>query len=329
VDLSSQNGTIVGGMRAREVYVRNPVRIVLGESFLELCGNAPVGMIELHSEPMRAIYRLVRRVAPSRLPVVIHGESGVGKEDIAQRLHLDSGRTGRHVTINAAVLSPKLAASELFGHVEGAFTGAIRGRDGAFIYANNGTLFIDEVAELSLEVQAELLRVVEQQRVRRLGDYNEMEIDVRLVCASHENLAEKVRSGEFREDLFHRIHVVEIEVPPLRASPQDVEHLARHFAAQSPKRITAEAIERLCAYQWPGNIRQLRNVLQRACLLADTPSLRAHHLQLPRRQTLGPFDKAIHPYILAAYRQLGQAADVAQTLGISKQLVKRHLRHAK
>ena len=330
LDLGSTNGTFGAGARIREALVSRPVQLRVGSSSLALVETLEqTPHTALTSAPMRAIESTRARIAHADVPVLIQGESGVGKDSVAQRLHALSGRSGRLVTLNGAVLSPSLAASELFGHLRGAFTGANEDRCGAFASADGGTLFLDEVAELPLEVQAELLRAVERGVVRPVGSSREVAVDVRLVTATHANLLARVRSGQFREDLYHRICVIPVVVPPLRERPEDLDAIADSFLArqQPPRTLTPKTRARLHQHRWPGNIRELLNVLQRACVLHQHPALRPEHLELSR-ETLGTacLDEIIHDVVVDTYHQTGRdVAETARRLGLQRAIVYRHV----
>jgi len=331
LDLDSTNGTFVNGARIHEAYVTRPTSIRLGDTLFELAtGAASTEIVELASSAMRELDRIVARVAPTTAPVLISGESGVGKESIAQRLHASSGRRGRFVALNAAVITPSLAASELFGHVRGAFTGAERDRTGAFAFAAAGTLFLDEVAELPLEVQAELLRVLEQRAMRPVGGTHDVQVDVRLITATHADLAARVRAGVFREDLFHRICVIPLHMAPLRERPEDVETLARAFVSRQLGRrsLSAAAIEKLKGHLWPGNVRQLLNVLRRACVLTDHNVLEPADLDLgPSLSSSDQLGELMRSMVLQAYQSTGgSVADTARILGINRAAIYHHLR---
>jgi len=227
---------------------------------------------------MQALYEVIERVAPTRTTVLIEGETGTGKELAARAIHERSGRRGGFVAISCGAVSPELLESELFGHVKGAFTGAHQAREGLFRYAEGGTLFLDEIGEMPVRLQAKLLRVLEERRVRPVGANQETEVDVRVVAATHRNLAAEVQAGRFREDLFYRLNVMAVRIPPLRERLDDIPQLTHHFL----ERLVAETgfqpvpcgpteLERLRQYHWPGNVRELRNVIER-CLLLRHPS---------------------------------------------------------
>lgn len=226
------------------------------------------------SRCMEAMFEQVSRLADEPVPVVITGESGTGKELVARALHRHSGRRGDFVPINCAALPAALLESELFGHARGAFTDAKSGREGLFREADGGTLLLDEITEIAPQLQPKLLRAMETGSVRPVGENREVPCDVRLVAATNRDLHAAVEEGEFREDLFFRINVVRIEVPPLRARGNDILLLAQHFLRtaatrgdKSVKGLSPAAAEKLLAYRWPGNVRELRNAMERAVAL--------------------------------------------------------------
>jgi two-component system response regulator FlrC len=240
---------------------------------------------------MLAVVEQVSKVAPTDATVLLLGESGTGKEVLATALHRESRRRdGPFVAVNCAALSPSLLESEMFGHEKGAFTGATGSRRGRFELADGGTLFLDEVAELDPQLQAKLLRVLEQRRFERVGGTREIEVDIRLIAATNRDLGERMRAGRFREDLYHRLAVFPIQLVPLRERPMDLEPLAEHLLARiarqlgrPPMSISGEARARLAAYRWPGNVRELANVLERAAILAEGPVIEVRHLGLEVR----------------------------------------------
>ena len=247
-----------------------------------------VGSFIGRSLPMQAVYRVLRSAATSNATVFITGESGTGKEVCADALHRLSRRaSGPFVTINAAAIPRDLLESEIFGHVKGAFSGATMDRQGAALSANGGTLFIDEICEMDINLQAKLLRFLQSRQVQRLGEDKVRQSDVRVVCATNRNPMEEVRAGRFREDLFYRLHVVPLELPPLRDRGEDILEIANHFLGmfsqedgRSFKRISAEASAILLAYDWPGNVRQLQNVIRSVVVLNDAEDLAADMLPL-------------------------------------------------
>ena len=241
------------------------------------------------SEPMQAIYQKIRQVAPTRATVLIQGESGTGKEMIANAIHHNSPRNHRpFVKINCGALSPTLLESELFGHEKGAFTNAIRQKPGRFELADGGTLFLDEVSETTPDFQVKLLRVLQEQSFERVGGTSTITVDVRVLAATNKNLESLVKEGKFREDLFYRLNVIQIVVPPLRERPDDVPLLisafVKEFCELNSKpllKISPRVMNILQNYLWPGNVRELRNVLEGMVVLATTSEITPK--QLPER----------------------------------------------
>jgi len=230
------------------------------------------------SQVIQKVLETVYRYGPTDEHVLICGESGAGKELFARAIHDASRRVNNaFVTVNCGRLNVNTAESELFGHVQGAFTGANKGRAGLFELADNGTLFMDEISETPLDVQVKLLRILETGTFRRLGGNHDIRVNVRFVFASNKKLEECVNRGEFREDLFHRINLLPILIPPLRERPEDIIPLSYYFLKSANEgnsanwEITDEALAALCAYSWPGNVRELRNTIRRACILASEP----------------------------------------------------------
>jgi len=231
------------------------------------------------SVSIRNLGEVIKRVAPMPSTILIDGESGTGKELVARSIHQLSGRTGIFVPVNCGAMSAELLESELFGHVKGAFTGAHQGREGLFSYANGGTLFLDEIGEMPLSMQAHLLRVLDEKNIRPVGSNQEVPVDVRIIAATNRNLEQCVRDGEFREDLFFRLNVLNLQIPPLRERIEDLKELSEYFIdtvsaglGVKPSRLSNEELAFLSAYQWPGNVRELRNVIERSLLLNTPPS---------------------------------------------------------
>ncbi len=330
LDLGSRNGTYVDGTRVGEATLVRHAALRVGRKRLEVRATLPDGgPAPARSAAMRLVENQVARIAPSTATVTIEGESGAGKELVAQQLHQLSGRSGAFVAINAAVLSSTLASSELFGHVRGSFTGAESDRMGAFAAADGGTLFLDEVAELSPGVQAELLRAVELRVIRRIGENVERPVDVRLVVASHRNLAEMVRAGRFREDLFHRLCVITLKVPALRDRREDLVEITERFmrSQQPPRTLTPAAWEKLKLYAWPGNVRELINTLTRACVMSDARELTAADLLIAPRAAVSSIDHLITDAVMSTYSASGQnTARTAQELGLARRTVHRLVR---
>ena len=240
--------------------------------------NQPPVEIVGFCEAMQEIYRLIERTGPTDKPILIEGESGTGKELVAQALHRASHLADKPmVVVNCAALSETLLESELFGHEKGAFTGAVSCKTGLFEVADGGTLFIDEIGELAGGLQAKLLRVLENGTLRRVGSVRERRVKVRLLAATNRDLAEEVAAGRFREDLYYRINVLAIRLPPLRERAGDIPHLLQHFAGDE-WRSSDDLLAALEIYSWPGNVRQFRNAIERAKVLAEDDELLPQNL---------------------------------------------------
>lgn len=236
-----------------------------------------------NSTAMQEVYKTIGKVAVSDVTILIQGESGTGKELVARAVHFNSGRLGKpFVAINCAAIPRDLLESELFGSEKGAFTGAGERKQGKFEQANHGTLFLDEIGDMPLDLQAKILRVLQEQEVTRIGGNQNIAVDVRIVAATNQALVEKVRQKEFREDLYYRLNVVPIMLAPLRERRDDIPDLANYFLTRScaemsvaPKRLTDDALALLKAYSWPGNVRELENAIKRAVILSNDPLLTA------------------------------------------------------
>ncbi len=262
----------VGWRRAEEENVQLKRALKQRYNFENIVGK---------SEPMLKIFDLVAQVANSRSTVLLQGESGTGKEIIAKALHLNSPRHDRpFVPVNTGSMPTDLLESTLFGHVKGAFTSAIASKKGLFEIADRGTLFLDEIATMSLETQAKILRVLQDRRFMHLGGVQEMQVDVRIIAATNIELRQLVREGRFREDLFYRLNVITIELPPLRQRREDIPLLVQFFLKKYAeendrpvRRITPEALRPLMSYSWPGNVRELENVIERSVVLSSGPEI--------------------------------------------------------
>ncbi len=250
------------------------------------------GNIIGNSKPMQDIYQLIDKVSSTKATVLVLGESGVGKELVASAIHYNSPTAdGPFIVFNCAALPESIVESELFGHEKGAFTGAIAQRKGRFEMADGGTIFLDEVGELSLPLQAKLLRVLQQRTFERVGGSKPVRVDLRIIAATNRDLPDMIAKGQFREDLFYRLNVFPITIPPLRDRASDVILLADHFIAASAeemgkevKRISTPALNMLMAYHWPGNVRELENVIERAVILSDDAVIHGYNLP-PSLQT--------------------------------------------
>jgi len=248
---------------------------------VELAGRYAFKNIIGRSARMQAVFKLVERVARTSSTVLVHGESGTGKELIARAIHFSSARAGeRFLSINCGAMPEALLESELFGHERGAFTGAVRDKKGLFQEANRGTLFLDEIGDMSQTMQVKLLRALQDRAIRRVGGNVEETFDVRIIAATNRDLVDLIARGDFREDLFYRINVLPIRLPPLRERREDIPILVDHFLrkfgdglGQAPKRISTDAMRLLEAYHWPGNVRELENLIERAVALAGSPAI--------------------------------------------------------
>jgi transcriptional regulator with GAF, ATPase, and Fis domain len=285
-DLGSTNGTFVGSVRVREVYLSSDTRFRVGQTELVFAPADEVIDVLPSEEPffenmvggslaMRELFGLLARVAPTELTCMVTGETGTGKELVSRALHNRSSRSKKpFVVFDCGAVSESLVESELFGHERGAFTGAVASRPGVFEMADKGTVFLDEIGELPLELQPKLLRVLEQREVRRVGSGQTRQVDVRVVCATNRNLRDEVEAGRFREDLYYRLAVVELRLPPLRQRLEDVpllvQHILRHCSHnKGVQDLSPEVFELFEAYRWPGNVRELRNVVERALPFCD------------------------------------------------------------
>jgi DNA-binding NtrC family response regulator len=252
----------------------------------ELSYRGVLGEMTGSSKKMQEVFALIRQVAPSRAAVLITGESGTGKELAARAIHaLSPRKTGPFVAVNCAAMPDTLIEAELFGHEKGAFTGALERRAGCFELAQDGTVLLDEIGDMPIATQAKLLRVLEDQRVRRLGGKNEIQLDVRVIASTNSPLDAAIREGKFREDLFYRLNVFPVHLPPLRERRDDIPPLLSTLLANINRRhetritdVAPAALEVLCAYSWPGNVRELRNVVERAAIIAHEGSIRLEHL---------------------------------------------------
>ena len=270
-----ENDLLIAAVRRAATHSRlvNQLRVLQSEET-----GSSLGRMLGRSAPMQALARQLPPIAASDAPVLITGESGTGKELVARTIHETSDRaSGPFVAVNCAALSETLLESELFGHTRGAFTDARENRDGLFVAAEGGTLLLDEMGDMPLPLQVKLLRALEEHRVRPVGSTREVEFDVRVLAATHRDLDSAVEDGEFRSDLFYRINVINVHLPPLRARGADILMIANHFIEQFARQmgrdvegLTRPAAEKLLAYSWPGNIRELRNVIQRAVALSAT-----------------------------------------------------------
>jgi DNA-binding NtrC family response regulator len=300
-----------------------------------------------HTRPMHELRRTVQMLAASDASAIITGESGTGKEVVARAIHASSARrTKSFVAVNAAAIPEGLIESEVFGHEQGAFTGATRARAGCFEMAEGGTLFLDEIAEMPIALQPKLLRVLEGGRARRLGGSRDMHFDVRVLAATNRPITHAIRDGRLREDLFYRLNVFEVAIPPLRERTEDIPLLAQHFVRELGRKhqmrvegVDATALERLLAHAWPGNVRELRNVMERAVIVAREGWIESRHLPeyvqalkpggqatltLPSGTTLAEAERRL---ILQTLERVGDnKAEAARQLGLDVKTIRNKLR---
>ena len=297
------------------------------------------------SEPMKKLEQQIRSAAPSGTRVLITGDNGSGKEIVARTLHRLSPRADHpFVDVNCAAIPEELIESELFGHRKGAFTGAIEDRKGKFELADGGTLFLDEIGDMSLKTQAKVLRVLQEQTFQRVGAQQTIRVDVRVIAATNKQLVQEIEAGHFRSDLYYRLNVIPIEVPPLRARGHDIillaEHFLRRFAAETrapKKRLSPGAAAKLKAYDWPGNVRELRNVIERLAILLPHELIEPEDVQLgsPRRSMAGiasdltlkeARDEFERQYILSRLKEFaGNVSRTADALGVERSNLYRKL----
>ncbi|HDQ13850.1 MAG TPA: GAF domain-containing protein, partial [Sediminispirochaeta sp.] len=294
-----------------------------------------------NSTAMKEVFNLIGQVSHSEATVLIRGESGTGKELIAQAIHYQSPRSEQaFVKVNCSALPETVIESELFGHEKGAFTGAVQSRKGRFELADGGTIFLDEIGDLPLSIQIKLLRVLQEREFERVGGTRTQRVNVRIITATHRNLEEMIRTGEFREDLYYRLNVFPIHVPPLRERKSDITLLADYFTEKYSRRnnkeirrISTPAIELLSIYHWPGNVRELENCIERAVLLSTDGVIHGHHLpptlqsaestntrlQGSLQEELDRFEREI---ILDALKSSkGNAASAARALGLTERVM--------
>lgn len=303
-DLNSTNGTLLNNKKILEAPLNDGAIISVGkhnfrfssEQSSEKIKALPVqkyhGIIS-QDKTMQNMFALIERMSQSDANVLIQGETGSGKELIAKAIHKVSSRAvQRYITLNCGAIAKDLIESELFGHEKGAFTSALSQRKGVFEEANHGTLFLDEIAELPLELQPKLLRVLENNEIRRVGSNKTIEINTRIIAATHQNLHECVKKGTFREDLYYRLFVVPIHVPPLRNRKEDIPLLVEHFLNEK-NTISKDALEQLKNHSWPGNVRELKNLIQRAQIAANDGQIENQHINF---SPLGIADKTAYEF---------------------------------
>ena len=335
---------------ARTALVEALDRALQGAGPAQDCGDGQAGQPQMHddgelvsgSEAMRQVFKRIGLAADSDATVLVLGETGTGKELVARALHRNSVRAERpFVAVNCAAIPADLMESELFGHVKGAFTGAVSDRAGRFREAQGGTLFLDEVGDMPLPTQAKILRALQEREITPVGASRALPVNVRIIAATHRDLPAAVKEGRFREDLWYRLQVVPVHLPPLRERLGDVLLLAEHFLRQgggaSPKRLGADAARLLLAHDWPGNVRELRNAMERAALLCPGPVIGPEHIGLQPAAANGPaidWNGPLAPAVAQLEREMvtralaatmGNRAEAARRLGLSRQQLYRKL----
>ncbi|MEZ4367485.1 MAG: sigma 54-interacting transcriptional regulator [Kofleriaceae bacterium] len=327
-DLNSRNGVFVGELRVREVFLRPGTTFRLGHTQVQFQSGTDVVEIEMSkkdrfdavigsSPAMREIFAHLEKVAPSDLTVLVTGETGTGKEMVARALHNASPRKKKpFVVLDCGSIPRELIESTLFGHEKGSFTGAVGQHIGCFEQAQGGTIFLDEIGELDIMLQPKLLRVLEQREIKRVGGDKQIKVDVRVLAATNRDLRDEVNRGAFREDLYFRLSVVGIELPPLRDRREDIPALANNFLREIAARrgitmsYSADAMTALQHHSWPGNVREMRNVVERAGALADGPVITRSDLVFGRE--MGPSMLVAHD-LAAAGAQAAQRAAAAMS----------------
>jgi DNA-binding NtrC family response regulator len=356
-DCGSTNGTLIDGVRVREAEIppgtlvrigSSAFRVDLGDepAFIEVSGRTSFGELVGASVEMRRVYAILERIAPGDATVLLQGETGTGKDVVARSLHAASPRAGKpFVAVDCGAIPEHLVESELFGHVRGAFTGATADRKGVFEEADGGTLFLDEIGEMPIALQPKLLRAIESRSIRRVGSSAARTVDVRIVAATNRSLAASINQGTFREDLYYRLAVVELRLPPLRARRDDIPALATHFFRQFARKdgdLPAEFVAGLLGRGWPGNVRELKNYIERSVSLGTIAPRRAEAsgpmaavtpdaieslvaLHLPFKEARREWTKSFElVYVRAMLRSVGgNVTRAAERAGVSRRFLQR------
>lgn len=301
-DMGSTNGTFINGIKVKEAFLAPGDVITIGSTKIEYqaydekvemepSSQTQFGNMVGKNKKMRQIFGVLERISPTLATVIIEGETGTGKELVAQAIHEHSERKDKpFIIFDCSAVAPNLIESELFGHMKGSFTGAIKDRKGAFESANGGTIFLDEIGELGIDLQPKLLRALEQREIKRVGSTQSINLDVRVVCATNRNLKEEVNQGRFREDLYYRLSVVKIQLPPLKERTDDIPLITEAILSKArfnkkadgsffASRVEDDALKMLQKYRWPGNIRELTNVLERAVSFSTNGMIDAKNLE--------------------------------------------------
>ncbi|MFN0250903.1 MAG: sigma 54-interacting transcriptional regulator [Kofleriaceae bacterium] len=356
IDGGSRNGTTVDGVRVRDAWARADSLIVLGSTTLRLrlldgeidlplSTRARFGGLLGNSVAMRRVFAMLERIAVTDTTVLVEAETGTGKELVAEALHEEGPRaSGPFVVFDCSAVSTNLIESELFGHVRGAFTGAVADRAGAFEAADGGTLFLDEIGELPLDLQPKLLRALERLEIRRVGESNARRVDVRIVAATHRSLAAEVDAGKFREDLYYRLAVVRVGLPPLRERLEDIPLLVEHFAretargGQTPVYLPESVVRGFGAQTWPGNVRELRNAVLRAAALgvpnatpaptSTAPTSAMIDLSIPLKVARDRVTEAFEiAYLTEALKATGgNVSRAAELAGVNRKFIQRAMK---
>jgi DNA-binding NtrC family response regulator len=302
----------------------------MGPSRYQLVGESPA---------IRQVKALIQRIAASPATVLIQGETGTGKELVARLLHINSGRKGGFVPVNCGAIAPELLESELFGHTRGAFTNAHQGREGLFVSAKGGTVFLDEISEMPVDMEVKLLRAIEESAIRPVGADREVPIDCRIVASTQHELTDRIRSGRFREDLYYRLNVIHINLPSLRSRREDIPPLVEHFMralgsdlSLPPIQISAATMDKLQTYDWPGNVRELKNVLERSLLLGLDPLESIRQLTHAGKKEGASYSldwtlEQVKQHHMAKVLEAtgGNKSEAARRLGISRKTLERKL----
>ncbi|MCJ7555610.1 MAG: sigma-54 dependent transcriptional regulator [Gammaproteobacteria bacterium] len=316
-----------------------PIDDAVSASPLTRVGTSSRHQLVGESPSIRQVKTLIDRIATSTATVLIQGETGTGKELVARLLHANSGRHGNFVPVNCGAIAPELLESELFGHTRGAFTNAHQGREGLFVSARAGTVFLDEISEMPFDMEVKLLRAIEESAIRPVGADREVPIDCRIVASTQHELTDRIKMGRFREDLYYRLNVIHIDLPSLRSRPEDIPLLVDHFIkslsielAVPPVKLSARNMDKLQSYSWPGNVRELKNVLERTLLLGIDPEQSLQQLNGTRAESNASYSldwtlEQVKQHHMAQVLEAsgGNKSEAARRLDISRKTLERKL----